>query len=377
MMYIPKAGLVPLAAFLLLITGCGNPDSGDSAVELSTDRFGALVDTLSEPGGYFDSDNIVSNEAGYLHVKQKLGRLGVSGGVYIGVGPDQNFSYIAQIRPRYAFILDIRRDNLIEHLIYKAVFALAETRTEFLSLLFSKPLSSSLFNDRDPSIEELVTYFDRTSGAADHYRRNLDRIQARIRTFGVSLSDEDYLRVSELYRAFYERHLDLKWEYRSDGDRGIAFITYRSFLLGRDLQGDLGNFLNSDEEYLFIRDMQARNAIIPVTGDFAGSHALKAIGRYVRERGDRVSAFYLSNVEYYLYPDGLLDEFAENVRYLPTDSRSVIIRAFVNLRAKTHPKRIDSHLMTTVLQYTRSFSQLFADGAYRSYFDLGVKNYMQ
>ena len=376
-MDISKAGLARLAVFLLLISGCGNPDSGDSAVELSTDQFAALVETLSEPGGFFDSDNIVSNEAGYLHVKQKLGRIGVRGGVYVGVGPDQNFTYIAQIKPRYAFILDIRRDNLIEHLIYKAIFALAETRTDFLSLLFSKPLSSAVVNDRNPSIEDLVAYFDHTPGAADHYRRNLEGILAQIRTFGVSLSDEDYLRVSELYRSFFERHLDLKWEYRSDGNRGIAFITYRSFLLGRDLEGDLGNFLNSDEDYRFIRDMQARNAIIPVTGDFAGSHALKAIGRFVRERGDRVSVFYLSNVEYYLYPDGLLDEFAENVRYLPTDSRSVIIRAFVNLRQQAHPKRVNSQLMTTVLQYTRSFSQLFADGAYRSYFDLGVKNYMQ
>ncbi len=376
-MDISKGGLARLAVFLLLIAGCGIPNSQDSAVEFSADQFATLVDTISEPGGFFDSDNIVSNEEGYLHVKQKLERIGVSGGVYIGVGPDQNFTYIAQIRPQYAFILDIRRDNLIEHLIYKAIFALAETRTEFLSLLFSKPLSDSLFNDRDPSIEDLVAYFDRTSGADDYYRRNLERIQAQIRTFGVSLSDEDYLRVSELYRAFFERHLDLKWEYRSDGNRGIAFITYRSFLLGRDLEGDLGNFLNSDEDYLFIRNMQARNAIIPVTGDFAGSHALQAIGRYVRERGDRVSVFYLSNVEYYLYPDGFLDEFAENIRYLPTDSRSVIIRAFVNLSQKAHPKRVNSHLMTTVVQYTRSFSQLFADGAYRSYFDLGVKNYMQ
>ncbi len=376
-MDISKAGLARLVVFLLLISGCGNPDSGDSAVELSTDQFATLVETLSEPGGFFDSDNIVSNEAGYLHVKQKLGSIGVRGGVYVGVGPDQNFTYIAQIKPRYAFILDIRRDNLIEHLIYKAIFALAETRMDFLSLLFSKPLSSAVVNDRNPSIEDLVAYLDHTPGAADHYRRNLEGILAQIRTFGVSLSDEDYLRVSELYRSFFERHLDLKWEYRSDGNRGIAFITYRSFLLGRDLEGDLGNFLNSDEDYRFIRGMQARNAIIPVTGDFAGSHALKAIGRFVRERGDRVSVFYLSNVEYYLYPDGLLDEFAENVRYLPTDSRSVIIRAFVNLRQQAHPKRVNSQLMTTVLQYTRSFSQLFADGAYRSYFDLGVKNYMQ
>ena len=376
-MSIWKTRLAVLAATFLSVTGCGDSEQADSGVAFSSERFAALVDTLSEPGGFFDSDNLVSNEAGYLHVKQTLERIGVEDGVYIGVGPDQNFTYIAQIRPRYAFILDIRRDNLIEHLLYKAVFALAESRAEFLSILFSKPLSEAEFNTGAPTMEDLVAYFDRTAGDEDQFRRDLDRVHAQVRTFRVALSDEEFRRVSELYRAFFERHLDLRWEYRSDGDRGISFIAYRTFLLGRDLEGAYGNFLASDADYRFIRDLQARNAIIPVTGDFAGDHALKAIGDFVRGRGDRVSAFYLSNVEYYLYPDGRLDEFAENVRYLPTDNRSVMIRAFVNLRQKAHPKRVDRHLMTTVLQYTRSFSQLFADGAYRSYLDLGVQNYMQ
>ena len=64
--------------------------------------FAALSARLSEPGGYFDSDNLISNETSYLHVMAKLKEIGVSGGVYVGVGPDQSFSYIAKIRPRMA-----------------------------------------------------------------------------------------------------------------------------------------------------------------------------------------------------------------------------------------------------------------------------------
>lgn len=370
-------GLAGLSAMLLLIAACGGPGQADTATSFSPERYSALVDTLSEPGGFFDSDNIVSNEAGYLHVKHALDRLGVEGGVYIGVGPDQNFTYIAQIRPRYAFILDIRRDNLVEHLLYKAIFALAESRSEFLSILFSKPVARAGFYSGGPTIEELVSHFDRTAGDEVLFRRNLERIREQINTFRVLSGGYETQRIAELYRTFFERHLDLSWEYRSDGDRGISFITYRTFLLGRDLEGVYGNFLNSDEDYRFIREMQARNAIIPITGDFAGRHALRAIGDFVRGRGDRISAFYLSNVEYYLHPEGRLGEFAANVRYLPTDGRSVLIRAFVNLRQHAHPLQLERDLMTTVLQYTRSFSQLFADGAYRSYLDLGVKNYMQ
>ena len=35
-------------------------------------QFAALSARLSEPGGYFDSDNLISNETSYLHVLGKL-----------------------------------------------------------------------------------------------------------------------------------------------------------------------------------------------------------------------------------------------------------------------------------------------------------------
>ena len=92
------------------------------APALSDSAFAALVARISEPGGYFDSDNLISNESSYLHVLGAMRRLGVAGGAYVGVGPDQNFSYIAQVRPRIAFIIDIRRDNLLQHLLFKSLF---------------------------------------------------------------------------------------------------------------------------------------------------------------------------------------------------------------------------------------------------------------
>jgi len=52
--------------------------------------------------------------------------LGITGGVYLGVGPNQNFTYIAKVQPRYAFIIDIRRQNFLEHLLFKALLPLRE-----------------------------------------------------------------------------------------------------------------------------------------------------------------------------------------------------------------------------------------------------------
>src|SRR5436305_1009772 len=118
--------------------------------------FAKLVQRLSEPGGYFDSDNLISNETSYLHVLDGMRRLKVQGGAYIGVGPDQNFSYVVAVRPNIAFMIDIRRDNLLEHLLFKSIFAMSRNRVEFMCLLFGKPLPRDVDNWSSKSIQELV-----------------------------------------------------------------------------------------------------------------------------------------------------------------------------------------------------------------------------
>src|SRR5947207_541152 len=105
---------------------------------LSDEAFWQLVTDLSEPGGSFISDNFVSNERTFQRVVPELRRTAGPRGVYLGVGPDQNFTYIAALEPRMAFIIDIRRQNMLLHLMYKALIELSATRAEFLSRLFSR-----------------------------------------------------------------------------------------------------------------------------------------------------------------------------------------------------------------------------------------------
>ena len=98
--------------------------------------FWALSESLSEPPGSFPlSDNLVSNEPRLAENARWIGR---RGGVYIGVGPEQNFTYIARLRPSTAFIIDIRRENRSLHLLYKALFEVSENRADFVSRLFSR-----------------------------------------------------------------------------------------------------------------------------------------------------------------------------------------------------------------------------------------------
>src|SRR5882672_11231654 len=107
-------------------------------VQVSIEQFGRYMDGWSEPEGYFDSDNFISNETSYLHVIDQLRQRVKPGGIYLGVGPDQNLSYIVHTRPLLAIVTDIRRQNMLEHLLLKAMFAMASNRVEYLSLLFSR-----------------------------------------------------------------------------------------------------------------------------------------------------------------------------------------------------------------------------------------------
>jgi len=79
-----------------------------------------------------------------------------------------------------------------------------------------------------------------------------------------------------------------------------------------DLQGRPHSYLASEENFQVLRDYETKNLIVPLVGDFAGDKALRSVGRFLRQHGATVGAFYTSNVESYLFKaDGerkVLDE---------------------------------------------------------------------
>src|SRR5215471_19583617 len=105
--------------------------------QISDEAFWNMVTEFSEPGGYFRSDNFVSNETTFQYVLKNLKKT-KPGGVYLGVGPDQNFTYIVALQPKMAIIFDIRRENVLQHLMYKALLEMSTDRADFLSKLFSR-----------------------------------------------------------------------------------------------------------------------------------------------------------------------------------------------------------------------------------------------
>jgi hypothetical protein len=285
--------------------------------------FAARIDRLSESGGDFDTDNLISNERSYLDVIPALRTAGVSGGAYIGVGPDQNFSYIAQIRPAIAFIVDIRRDNLLLHLLFKALFAAAPTRMDYLCLLTGRqPPAGDAW--REAPLERIVKYIDGLQPDTAGIERLDRRVHDAIAGFGVPLSAADFTTIARFHHAFIASGLSLKFESRGRPPRE-AYPTYRDLLLATDRSGRAWNFLAAERDYQFVRSLEAQDLVIPVVGDLGGRRALAAIADFMEARGDRLSAFYISNVETYLL--GKFSQFTSNVRRLPRGPHSVLIRS--------------------------------------------------
>ena len=323
----PERQFSRLATLALLLAFLLSHHSGRAGAAVAQTAFARTIAELSEPGGYFDTDNLISNERSYLTVLPDLDRAGVRGGAYLGVGPDQNFSYIAHIRPAVAFLVDIRRDNLLLHLLFKALFAESGTRLEYLAALLGRAAPRDPGPSRTATIGEIV--------AAVGHAAPLDapgvsalraRLDVEIRRFGIPLSAEDRATIRRFHGAFIQDGLDL--QFTSAGRSPQSYYpTYRDLLLETDAEGRQRNFLASEDAYQFVKALQARHLVIPVTGDLGGRHALAAIGRLLTARGDRVTALYASNVEFYLSRSGMYGRFLDNLRALPRANHAVVIRS--------------------------------------------------
>lgn len=345
---------------------------------LSPAEFSRLIQDLSEEDGHFRSDNFTSNETSYLHVVDKLREMHFSGGAYVGVGPEQNFTYITKVRPHIAFIVDIRRQAMIQHLLYKAIFHISENRADFLSGLLSRPLVGEGVPGKGAAVERLLEYFGSAPSPEETFVANLARVRKIIQQeFRFRLSEQDQERLEYVYSAFHKEGLAISFRFGGANWPGSSggFPDLRDLVLQPDLKGNLGNFLATEEDYRFVRNLHLRNRIIPVVGDFAGSKALAAVGGYLKKNGYTVRAFYTSNVEQFLFQNEVFGAFVENVRKLPIDADSVFIRA-VSSRGQPHPARVPNHRTATVLQRISVFLRDYDEGAYTSYWNLVTTHFI-
>jgi hypothetical protein len=281
-----------------------------------------MVTEFSEAGGSYPYENFLSNERRQQSVIPALRQATRPGEVYVGVGPEQNFTYAAAVRAKMAFVMDIRRQNMLELLLYKALFELSPTRADFVSRLFSRKRPAGL--DEKTSVSALFVAYDGVQGDADFFLANSEAVKNVFKQHGFRLSSEDLLKIDYVYQVFYRGGPGITYEFASASPAATS-PSYMQIMTMSDTTGRNWSYLASEESYQYIREMQRKNLFIPLVGDFSGPAAIRNIAKYVKEHNANVSAFYASNVESYLN-DMQTRAFYASLLTLPTDSTSMVIR---------------------------------------------------
>jgi len=349
----------------VLLYGCGPPPAVPERLPalLADQEFWSLITEFSEPGGSFPSDNFLSNESGYQNVIPALLKTLKPGGVYMGVGPEQNFTYIVALRPKIAFIIDIRRQNMLEHLFYKALMETSADRAQFLSRLFARP--NRVDSMTHSTTEALFRGYGSSRPSASFFETNITHVMNYLQNEkGFKLSEQDKAGIRHVAEAFFKSGPDLTYTFIGGHGDFKRTPTYSELMSEGDGVAWNWNFLATEDQFRAIQHMEKQNLIVPLVGDFAGQKAIRSVAQYVRQHGSTIRTFYTSNVEQYLFQDNeKWKHFYDNVLLLPTDSTSTFIRYVPN------PWGFGRH-HGTLASPMNSIVQAYRYGGIQGYYDV-------
>jgi len=336
--------------------------------------FGEAVESLSERGGDFISDNLISNETSYLQVASALGAR-AEGGVYIGVGPEQNFTYLALARPKLAVIVDIRRDNLLQHLYYRYLFEEARSRSHFLALLVGRPYDEGTASPDDANFSAVAQHAEKMPKDAKLLQSNVDAAILRMTNeWGIRLDDKDKQSIKKMAQVFFDKQLDLRFELKESSGR--KYPTFRELLGAKDPRGAERSFLATNDAFRLVQKMQREGRVIPVVGDFGGEQAFAAIASYLKKNDLKITTFYVSNVEQYLLEPPVWTKWIRNVEGLPRTDDALFVRCYLD-QGKKHPKQMDGHRTATVLAKVNDFLEREKKTPSRSFFTVATEGNLE
>ena len=322
-------------------------------------RLGVVARALSGTETGPPADNFVTNEDSFARVAGELDRLAPADGVYLGVGPDLNLTYIAHCRPRLAFVLDHRRRNALLHLLHKALFALAPDRAGYLERLTARRPVGPIGPDADAAT--LVRAFEE----APLDRARLDAAITEVRRY---LEPCDVVRDDE-----WAALATIQARLAGPGLRARflalpIYPTLSQLIRTPDRAGRPAHLLAAEATYQAVRSRQLGDRVLPLVGDFAGRDDLPRLGAWLRRHGLALSVVYVSYVEFFLFRAGRFARYVENLAGLPWKPGAVLIRS--STRAIPHPERVAGDHSTTLLRPVASFLESARAGEIRGIDDL-------
>ncbi|MCS6912844.1 MAG: hypothetical protein RMK29_11750 [Myxococcales bacterium] len=195
------------------------------------------------------------------------------GGIYIGVGSEQNYLLAGWARPELIFLVDFDQLVVDLHRVYRVLMREAPDPQAFLDLW--KPEQE----DRVRAL--LAAAYPGDPSVLRAYRRCRFSVPARLHKMRRILSEA-----------------------------GVP------------------SFLDDPAQYRYLASMQHAGRVIALRGDLTGAHTLRDIAAAARATEQPVRVIYLSNAERY-FPYGA--NFKANIQALPFDEHSLVLRTAARL----------------------------------------------
>jgi hypothetical protein len=214
--------------------------------QISDQDFWRMVTELSEPSGPYTGDNWISNEPTIQDVIPPLKQVVKPGGVYLGVGPEQNFTYMWALQSKIGFIIDIRRQNLLDILMFKALFEMSPDRADFVSHLFSRRRPDGL--NATTSAAALMAAYE--AAPKEGLAANMERLRNILASHKYALSNDDLAAIEFIYGIFNRGGPSITAEFASPGSPVPAVpITYTNLMTATDRNGQSWSYLSSEAAY--------------------------------------------------------------------------------------------------------------------------------
>lgn len=348
------------------VAAASAPDAApDPYAPVMSDReLGQLIESCSEPTGDFPSDNFVSNETSYLHVAKTLIEPSMEGTAYVGVGPEQNLTYAVMTRPAMVYIVDIRRQNMLEHLVLRALAEDAGSRLVFLGRLTARDVSACTIPKPElATIDEIADGLAKIKASDEQLQREVERTLALMGRLGLERRPGDDDAIRKIHEAFAGKGLDLAYSMKGSGRR---YPEIRKLLAAADDTGEQRSFVKDEATFEHLQGMYRANRIVPVVGDFSGDRALRGVAEDMKRRKLVLGVFYTSNVEQYLFEGGTYGKFIDNVKQFPRSEASVFLRVWFD-QGRAHPAQRDGHRTTSLTAPVDGFLTRHEQKPFRTY----------
>jgi hypothetical protein len=348
----------------------GGPASTSASAVAASPRavtdadFGAIFRALSEKGGHFPSDNYVSNELSFLNVDQAVTAPGRRGGAYVGVGPEQSFTYVGRLQPSIAFVVDIRRENALLHLVYKVLFETSTGRADFAARLCSRSVEGA--PGADATVEQIVAFVDRSPVQKDAENALAKQVLARREALGVPGEAGDEKAIREAIRAFAKDGASIRYKMEGSSRR---YPSLGELAAQTNDAGQRVSFLADEEVFRSVQRLSRENRLVPVVGNLAGDKTFPAMSKVLAQRGEHVSMVYTSNVEQYVFAPADWKAWRANLAALPLSADALLVRVYFD-QGKPHPQQRRGQRTASLAHDARRFLERAEKPGYKSWFDV-------